>query len=97
MVSSKSSGTDTTTVLIAYLSRRCFANRHRACTSSLLLQQLLPLLLHEDGACARFDEADEMEDERDRRDESDTMDSGEDAVEMELATDERRARDEKNI
>lgn len=36
------------------------------------------------------DDADEMEDERDVREESDTIDSGEDAVEIELASDERR-------
>jgi len=42
-----------------------------------------------DGALAS-DEADEIEDERDVRDESETMDSGEDAVEIELAREGRR-------
>lgn len=36
------------------------------------------------------DEADEMEEERDERDVSETIDSGEDAVEIELASDDRR-------
>ena len=36
------------------------------------------------------DDADAMEDEREVREESDTIDSGEDAVEIELASDERR-------
>jgi hypothetical protein len=40
-------------------------------------------------ALARL-ETEEIEEERDVRDESDTIDSGEDAVETELARDERR-------
>lgn len=42
----------------------------------------------DDGA--EIDEVDEIEDERETREESDTIDSGEDAVETELASDERR-------
>jgi hypothetical protein len=42
-------------------------------------------------ALARW-EADDIEEERDDRDESETIDSGEDAVETELAREERRAR-----
>lgn len=61
-----------------YLSLHSFAYRHRACTSNLV-----------DGALAN-DEADEIEDERDVRDESEIIDSGEDAVEIELASEERR-------
>jgi hypothetical protein len=37
------------------------------------------------------DEAEEMEEEREVRDVSETMDSGDEAVETELASDERRA------
>lgn len=37
------------------------------------------------------DEADETEDEREVKDKSETMDSGEDMVEMELASEDRRA------
>jgi hypothetical protein len=44
-----------------------------------------------DGAAAN-DEADEIEDEREVRDESETIDSGEDAVETVLASDERRTK-----
>ena len=36
------------------------------------------------------DEADEMEDEREVRDESEIIDSGEEAVEIELASEDRR-------
>jgi hypothetical protein len=43
-----------------------------------------------DGAVT--EEADEMEEERESRDESDTIDSGEDAAETELASEERRVR-----
>jgi hypothetical protein len=42
-----------------------------------------------DGALTSED-AEEMEDERDERDESEIIDSGEDAVEIELARDGRR-------
>ncbi len=55
-----------------------FAYRHRASTSSL-----------DDGAFTK-DEADEMEEEREVREVSETIDSGEDAVETELASEERR-------
>jgi hypothetical protein len=65
--------------LMLSLSLHCFAYLHRACTSSLV-----------DGALAS-DEADEMEEERDVRDESDIIDSGEEAVEIVLASDDRRA------
>ena len=41
-----------------------------------------------DGALT--EEAEENEEERESRDESDTIDSGEDAVETELASEERR-------
>ena len=62
------------------LSPHCFAERHRAKTSNLVY-----------GALAS-DEADEIEDDRETRDESETIDSGEDAVDTELASDERRVR-----
>lgn len=45
----------------------------------------------EDGALTR-EEADEIEDERDVREVSETMDSGDEAVETELASDERRTK-----
>jgi hypothetical protein len=62
-----------------YLSLHNFAYRHRAWTSNLV-----------DGALTN-DEADEIEDERDVWDKSEIIDSGEDMVEIELASDERRA------
>jgi len=43
----------------------------------------------DDGAVT--EEAEEIEEEREIREESETIDSGEDAVETELASDERRA------
>ncbi len=60
------------------LSPHSFAYRHRACTSSL-----------DDGAVAN-DEAEEIDEEREVREVSETIDSGEDAVETELASEERR-------
>ena len=63
-----------------YLSLHCFAERHRARTSSLVYGALTS------------DEADEIEDDREARDESETIDSGEEAVETGLASDERRVR-----
>lgn len=45
----------------------------------------------EDGALTK-EEADEIEDERDVREVSETIDSGDEAVETELASDERRIR-----
>ncbi|SPQ19634.1 f0c4ca04-b4bb-4d71-bd31-40cac73b28b8 [Thermothielavioides terrestris] len=54
-----------------------FPYRHRACTSILV-----------DGALT--EEAEEIEEERETREESDIIDSGEDAVETELASEERR-------
>jgi hypothetical protein len=65
--------------LMLYLSLHSFAERHRACTSNLA-----------DGALTS-DEADEIEEEREVRDVSETIDSGEDAVETELASEDRRA------
>lgn len=61
--------------LIAYLSLHSFADRQRATTSSLVCGALVS------------DDVDEIEDERDV---SEIMDSGEDAVETELASDDRR-------
>jgi len=43
-----------------------------------------------DGALT--DEAEEIEEERESRDESETIDSGEEAAEMELASEERRVK-----
>src|SRR3569833_3514189 len=60
------------------LSPHCFAERCCVCSFCLV-----------DGALAS-DEADETEDEREVRDESETIDSGEEAGEMVLASDERR-------
>lgn len=61
------------------LSLQSFAERHRACTSNLV-----------DGALTS-DEAEEIEEERDVREVSETIDSGEDAVDRELASEDRRA------
>lgn len=62
------------------LSLHSFADRQRACTSSLA----------EIGALIK-PEADEIEDEREDRDDvSETIDSGEDMEETEVANDERR-------
>lgn len=61
------------------LSLHSFAYRHRAWTSNL-----------DDGALT--EEADEMEEEREILEESETIDSGEDALETELARDERRVK-----
>ncbi|ROW16433.1 hypothetical protein VPNG_02847 [Cytospora leucostoma] len=63
--------------LIANLSPHSFAERQRAKTSSLVYGALVS------------DDADEIEDERDVRDESEIIDSGEDAVDTELASDDR--------
>lgn len=63
---------------MANLSPHSFAERQRAKTSSLVYGALVS------------DDADEIEDERDVRDESEIIDSGEDAVETELASDDRR-------
>jgi hypothetical protein len=60
------------------LSALGFPNRHRACASNL-----------DDGAFAK-EEAEEIEDERDDRELSDTIDSGDDAVDIELASEDRR-------
>jgi hypothetical protein len=59
------------------LSLHSFADRYRAWTSNL-----------DDGAVT--EEAEEIEEERESLDESETIDSGEDAVETELASEERR-------
>jgi len=56
-----------------------FANRPRARASCL-------------DVGALTEEAEEIEEERESLDESETIDSGEDAVEMELASDERRVK-----
>lgn len=61
------------------LSLQSFAERHRACTSNLAVGALTS------------DEAEEIEEEREVREVSETIDSGEDAVEIELASDDRRA------
>ena len=79
-LSSKSSGTEAIAGLKLYLSLHSFAERHRACTSNLVY-----------GALTK-DEADEIEEEREVRDRSEIMDSGEDAVETELASEERRVK-----
>ena len=64
--------------LRAYLSLHSFADRQRATTSSLVCGALFS------------DDTDEIEDERDVRDVSEIIDSGEEAVETELASDDRR-------
>jgi hypothetical protein len=75
----KSSGTGAKVGFKLDLSLHSFAYRHRARTSSLA-----------DGALT--DEAEEIEEDRESRDESETIDSGEDAVETELASEERRVK-----
>jgi hypothetical protein len=61
------------------LSPKSFPDRLRDSTTSLA-----------DGALAGSEEAEEIEDEREVRDESETIESGEEAVEIVLASEERR-------
>ena len=79
MHSLKSSGTDVISDIVVILSLHSFAPRNRDIALNLQLRVALAK-----------PEAEEIEEDLEDRDESETIDSGDEAVETELASEDRR-------